>query len=400
MKEKLIILGSNCPFDEFKSDSCYVAARDSIKKFNNGEIRVELYVHDREFSFEMMEEVVIIQSISDPIHASLFEVMIIADALKRAGVRNITLLATHLAYMRQDRRMNSHMMYNKNYIEVAEPVTVKLIANLIETSGINKVMILEPHFMQCESLFNHAQIKIIDNEYFIGFLEQILEFFTNNSFFKSLGSTIDLLSQQKKYQIGINELNAIAYAKTTFIQNFQCEKKDIIEAIDFLENKLTLVAPDAGALKKLRDLKKILVFYVNRAIEFWLYVHGRAPQEECLKLNDINIAFVEKSRPAPGESSALTITGNIEDQVCLIIDDILDSGGTLINAANFLQNSGALSISAFMIHGIFSGHAITNLEASVLEKVFVTNSIDNSKKSLGEKIVILDIKKFIHDFII
>ena len=118
-------------------------------------------------------------------------------------------------------------------------------------------------------------------------------------------------------------------------------------------NSLVCVSPDIGGVERARAL-------------------GR-------RIN-ASIAIVDKRRPAPGKSEVMNIVGHVKDKTCVIVDDIIDSGGTIVNAAKALQDKGAKDVYAYITHAVLSGNAVDKIKKSKVKKLIITDSIDNSKK--------------------
>ena len=118
-------------------------------------------------------------------------------------------------------------------------------------------------------------------------------------------------------------------------------------------NNLVCVSPDVGGVARTRGLSKLL---------------------------NVNLAIVDKRRPAPGKSEVMNIIGNIKNKICIIVDDIIDSGGTIVNAAKMLKSKGAKEIHVYITHGVLSGDAVKKIKNSPIKKLIVTDTIDNSEK--------------------
>ena len=95
---------------------------------------------------------------------------------------------------------------------------------------------------------------------------------------------------------------------------------------------------------------------------------------------DIGIAIIDKRRPAPGKSQVMNVIGNVKNKTCIIIDDIIDSGGTIVNAAQALINRGAKEVHVYITHGVLSGEAVEKIKKSKIKKLVITDTIDNSDK--------------------
>ena len=118
-------------------------------------------------------------------------------------------------------------------------------------------------------------------------------------------------------------------------------------------NNIVCVSPDAGGIVRTRGLSKLL---------------------------DVSLAIVDKRRPSPGKSEVMNIIGNVKNKVCIMVDDIIDSGGTIVNAARMLENKGAKEIHVYVTHGVLSGDAVKKIKNSPIKNLVITDTIDNSKK--------------------
>ena len=118
-------------------------------------------------------------------------------------------------------------------------------------------------------------------------------------------------------------------------------------------NNLVCVSPDVGGVARTRGLSKLL---------------------------NVNLAIVDKRRPAPGKSEVMNIIGDIKNKICIIVDDIIDSGGTIVNAAKMLKLRGAKEIHVYITHGVLSGDAVKKIKNSPIKNLVITDTIDNTKK--------------------
>ena len=118
-------------------------------------------------------------------------------------------------------------------------------------------------------------------------------------------------------------------------------------------SNLVCVPPDVGGVARTRGLSKLL---------------------------NVNLAIVDKRRPAPGKSEVMNIIGNVKNKICIIVDDIIDSGGTIVNAAKMLKSRGAKEIHVYITHGVLSGDAVKKIKNSPIKNLVITDTIDNSKK--------------------
>jgi ribose-phosphate pyrophosphokinase len=119
------------------------------------------------------------------------------------------------------------------------------------------------------------------------------------------------------------------------------------------KKKIICVTPDIGGTERARALGKIL---------------------------DVGLAIVDKRRPKPGQSKVMNVIGNVNGKTCIIVDDIIDSGGTIVNAAKALKDKGAIEVYAYITHGVLSGEAIEKIKKSVIKNLVITDTIDNEDK--------------------
>ena len=122
--------------------------------------------------------------------------------------------------------------------------------------------------------------------------------------------------------------------------------------------KIICVAPDVGGTERARALGKLL---------------------------NVGLAIVDKRRPKPGQSQVMNVIGDVKNQTCVIVDDIIDSGGTIVNAAKALKQRGAKEVYVYITHGVLSGEAVKKIKNSVIKNLVITDSIDNSQKTKNVK---------------
>lgn len=245
----------------------------TVGKFSDGETMAEIHENVRGKS------VYIIQPTCAPTNDNLMELIILADALRRASVYRITAVIPYFGYARQDRRVYSARV----------PISAKVVTNMLESVGIHRVLTVDLHADQIQGFF---QIPV-DNIY------------------------------------GTPEL--IKYIQTQGTHN------------------LTVVSPDIGGVVRARAVAK--------------------------RLNDADLAIIDKRRPKPNQVEVMNIIGDIKDRHCLLVDDIVDTAGTLTHAANALKHNGAASVKAYITHPVLSGNAIANIENSELDELVVTDTI-------------------------
>ena len=250
-----------------------------ITSFADGESSVEFTENIRG------EDVFIIQSTCTPVNDSLMELLIMIDAARRSSASRITAVIPYFGYARQDRKSASRT-----------PITAKLVANLLTTSGTDRILTMDLHAGQIQGFFD---IPVDDLTSRVAFAKDI-----KKQFYKD-GNNID-------------------------------------------EVETVFVSPDAGG--------------VVRARKFADMFGG-------------DIAIVDKRRPEAGKSEVMNLIGDVKGKHAILVDDIIDSGGTLCNAAKAIIDAGALSVRAYITHGVLSGEACQKVEKSVLDELVVTDSI-------------------------
>ncbi len=249
-----------------------------VGRFNNGEVQIMIDESVRG------KDVFIIQPTSYPVNDNLMELMVMADALKRASARHITAVVPYYGYARQDRKTRGR-----------EPITAKLVANLMQTSGITRLVTVDLHAGQIQGFFDVP----VDHLY---------------------GASI-----LAKY---INEKNL----------------EDVI-----------VVSPDLGGVTRARDLADRI----------------GAP-----------IAIIEKKRPEPGVAKVMNLIGDVKGKNCIIVDDIVDTAGSLVEGAKALEEFGAKSVTAAVTHAVLTDPASERIANSNIKELIVTNTMplpDNCK---------------------
>ncbi len=242
--------------------------------FSDGETHVEILENVRG------KDVFIIQSTCAPTNDNLMELLITADALYRASAGRITAVVPYYGYARQDRRTRSRRV----------PITAKLVADMMTSSRIDRVLTIDLHSEQVQGFFDLP----VDNIYAIGVLAQ-----------------------------------------------------DIIDK-DY--EAISVVSPDAGGAVRARALAKILG-------------------------DEVSMAIIDKRRPKPNVSAIMHLMGDVDGKTCIIIDDLVDTAGTLCHAAAALKEKGAVKVVAYATHPVLSGDAIKNIENSELDELVVTDTI-------------------------
>lgn len=271
---KIVAGNSNRPLaDAISSYMKLPMTKGQVKRFADMEIFVEIQENVRG------QDVFIVQSTSFPANDNLMELLVLIDALKRSSARRITAVVPYFGYARQDRKPGPRT-----------PITAKLVANLIERAGADRVLTLDLHAGQIQGFFDIPT----DNLFAAPVMTRDIE--------ENFGSTEDVV----------------------------------------------VVSPDVGGVVRARALAKRI----------------GAP-----------IAICDKRRERPGESEVMNVIGEVEGKRCILIDDIVDSGGTLCNAAEALLKSGAIEASAYITHGVLSGGAVSRIQASKLKSLVITDSI-------------------------
>lgn len=242
-----------------------------VGRFNNGEVQIMIDESVRG------KDVFIIQPTSYPVNDNLMELMVMADALKRASARHITAVVPYYGYARQDRKTRGR-----------EPITAKLVANLMQTSGITRLVTIDLHAGQIQGFFDVP----VDHLY---------------------GASI-----LAKY---INEK----------------DREDVI-----------VVSPDLGGVTRARDLADRI----------------GAP-----------IAIIEKKRPEPGVAKVMNLIGDVKGKNCIIVDDIVDTAGSLVEGAKALEAFGAKSVMAAVTHAVLTDPASERIANSNIKELIVTNTM-------------------------
>jgi ribose-phosphate pyrophosphokinase len=244
----------------------------TVGRFSDGEVTVELHQNVR------ARDIFVVQSTCAPTNDNIMELLIMVDALKRASARRITAVIPYFGYARQDRRPRSTRV----------PISAKVVANLLETVGVERVLTMDLHADQIQGFFDIP----VDNIY---------------------ASPVLLTDLKSK--------------------NY----RDLI-----------VVSPDVGGVVRARALAK---------------------QLGC------DLAIIDKRRSAANVSEVMHVIGEVEGRNCVIIDDMIDTAGTLVKAAEVLKERGATSVYAYCTHAVFSGPAIERIKASALDEAVICNTI-------------------------
>ena len=245
-----------------------------LGKFSDGEISCEITEKVRG------EVVFLIQPTHAPVNDNLIEMLAIVDALKRSAAKEIIAVVPYYGYSRQDRRPD----YTRT------PITSRLIANLMETAGIDQMITVDLHSTQQQGFFTIPTINISAKPVIIG---------------------------------------------------------DVFRTYGY--NNPMVVSPDTGGVVRARAIAK--------------------------QIDNADLAIIDKRRPKANVSEVMNIIGDVEGRTCIIVDDMIDTAGTLCKAAEALKNNGAQQIICYATHGVFSGGAFYNFEDSLIDEVVVSDTI-------------------------
>ena len=267
-----------------------------VSRFNNGETQVMIGESVRG------RDIFIIQPTSHPVNDNLVELLIMVDACKRASAASITAVVPYYAYARQDRKTRGR-----------EPISAKLVANLMSTAGVDRVVTVDLHAGQIQGFFDIP---------------------------------VDHLTASPVLAKCIKDLNL----------------EDVV-----------VVSPDLGGVTRARDLADRL---------------------------HTSIAIIEKRRPEPGKAEVMNLIGDVKGKTCVMVDDIVDTAGSLCEGARALANKGAKAVYACCSHGILSDPAVKRINESNIEKLIVTDTIPLTPEKQSDKIVVCSLADVIGDVIV
>jgi ribose-phosphate pyrophosphokinase len=247
--------------------------RAAVGRFSDGETTVELLENVRG------RDVFIVQPTCPPANDHLMELLVMVDACRRASAARITAVIPYFGYARQDRRPRATRV----------PITAKLVANMIASAGVDRVLTVDLHADQIQGFFDIP----VDN----------------------------------------------VYASPVLLGDAWRQK----------HGDLTVVSPDVGGVVRARALAK--------------------------RLDDADLAIIDKRRPRANESEVMNIIGEVAGRTCVLIDDLVDTAGTLCHAAKALKDEGAKKVLAYITHPVLSGPAIERITKSELDELVVTDTI-------------------------
>ena len=260
-----------------------------VSRFSDGEVFVQVNENVRG------TDVFIVQPTCPPVNDSLMELLIMIDAFKRSSAHRITAVLPYYGYARQDRKVQGRM-----------PISAKLVADLLEAAGVDRVLALDLHAGQIQGFFN----------------------------------------------VPVDHLFAGPVVMIDYLR-----KKDLKDAV--------IVAPDAGGVERARAIAKRL---------------------------SAGLAIIDKRREGPNSAVAMHLIGDVDGRDAVVIDDMIDTAGTLAQAVGAVQREGARRILACGVHPVLSGPAIERIKASPIEEVVVTNSIPlSADKRAAARITVLTV---------
>ena len=251
--------------------------RAFVGRFSDGEVTVELMENVRG------RDVFIVQPTSPPANDHLLELLLMADACRRASAGRITAVIPYFGYARQDRRPRATRV----------AITAKLVANMLVGAGVTRVLTIDLHADQIQGFFDIP----VDN----------------------------------------------VYASPVLLGDAWKQKYD----------NMIVVSPDVGGVVRARALAK--------------------------RLDDADLAIIDKRRPRPNESKVMNIIGDVAGKTCVMVDDMVDTAGTLCQAAEALKAEGAVRVLAYITHPVLSGGALDRISKSVLDELVVTDTIQLSE---------------------
>jgi ribose-phosphate pyrophosphokinase len=268
-----------------------------VSRFSDGETFCEIRENVRGM------DTYVIQPTCSPVNDNLMELLIMCDALRRASASSITAVIPYYGYARQDRK-----------VAPRTPITSKLVADLLVTAGVSRVLCVDLHAGQIQGFFN----------------------------------------------IPLDHL----YALPVFLDDYLKVR---------FNKEAVFVAPDAGGVERTRAYSKRL---------------------------GAGLAIIDKRRERANVSEVMNLIGDVTGKDCIIVDDLIDTAGTLCNAARAVMDGGAKSVVAVATHGVLSGPAVKRIEESALTEVVVTNSILHSEEARAStKIKFLSIGRLLGEAI-
>ena len=253
----------------------------AVGRFSDGEVSVEIHENVRG------HDVFLLQSTCAPTNDNLMELMIMADAIRRASATRVTAVIPYFGYARQDRRPRSARV----------SISAKVVADMLSSVGIDRMLTVDLHADQIQGFFNMP----VDN----------------------------------------------VYASPVLVDHMVSAN---------LDNPI-IVSPDVGGVVRARAIAK--------------------------QADDLDLAIIDKRRPQPNESRVMNVIGDVAGKTCVLVDDIVDTAGTLCTAAEALKDEGAIAVHAYITHPVLSGEAIERIAGSAMDGMFVTDTIPLSAEGVA-----------------
>jgi ribose-phosphate pyrophosphokinase len=250
-----------------------------VGRFSDGEVTVEVMENVRG------RDVFLVQSTCPPVNDNLMELLVMADAMRRASAARITAVIPYFGYARQDRRPRAQRV----------AITAKLAASMVVTSGVDRVLTVDLHADQIQGFFDIP----VDN----------------------------------------------VYASPVLLHDAWKQRYD----------PMVVVSPDVGGVVRARALAK--------------------------RLDDADLAIIDKRRPRANEARVMHIIGDVKNKVCVLVDDMIDTAGTLCQAVKALKDEGATKVVAYITHAVLSGPAVSRINDSLLDELVVTDTIPLSEEA-------------------
>ena len=248
-----------------------------VGRFSDGEVTVEIMENVRG------RDVFLVQPTCPPVNDNLMELLVMADALRRASAARITAVIPYFGYSRQDRRPRSQRV----------AISAKLAASMVTAAGVDRVLTVDLHSDQIQGFFDIP----VDN----------------------------------------------VYASPVLLHDAWKQRYD----------NMVVVSPDVGGVVRARALAK--------------------------RLDDTDLAIIDKRRPRANEAKVMHIIGDVRGKICVLIDDMIDTAGTLCQAVAALKEEGATKVVAYITHPVLSGPAVERINASLLDELIVTDTIPLSE---------------------
>lgn len=274
-------------------------SKSEVAHFTDGEVMARPLDHVRG------KKVYVVQSTSAPVSEHLMELMVFLDGLKNASAKEINIIIPYYGYCRQDRMAR-----------LGEPITARLVADLLHTAGATKVITVDLHTPQIQGFFSCPVDDL---------------------------SPISLFGEYYREKLGEWGIKS---------------------------SEITVVSPDHGSIHRARDLAS--------------------------ELPDSSIAIIDKRRPAPNKAEVVNLVGDIKGRTCILVDDIVDTAGTILSSVEALKERGAKNVALCFTHAVLSDRADKRLKEHGLLDIVTTNSIEGPH----EGIAVISLAKMISELIV